>query len=160
MRKGNIWGTVGVIVVVVLLALGAYAIFHKSSSTSYSNGSSTSTSNSQTSQPKTSTSANVIQTKSASGIGDYLADANGNALYTYGADKQGVSNCTGSCLYNWPIYDASNAPTTLPANVTVITRSDGGKQYAYKGMPLYTFTSDGNGQVTGDGVENFHIAKP
>ena len=49
---------------------------------------------------------------------------------------------------------------TLPANVTVITRSDGGKQYAYKGMPLYTFTSDGNGQVTGDGVENFHIAKP
>ena len=160
MRKGNIWGVLGVIVVVLIVIYGAYAIFHKSSNGSSAYGSSSSTSQTTTPKPKTTTAASVIQTKSVSSVGQYLADANGNALYTYGADKQGVSNCTGSCLYNWPIYDASNAPATLPANITVITRSDGNKQYAYKGLPLYTFTSDSSGKVTGDGVENFHVAKP
>jgi predicted lipoprotein with Yx(FWY)xxD motif len=157
MRKGT-WTTIGVIVVIVA-AVVIYAVAHKSSNTTSSSAYGTTT-QAQTTKPKTQTSASIIQTKTDSKVGSYLADSNGNALYTYGADKTGVSNCTGSCLYNWPIYDASNAPASLPANVTVITRSDGSKQYAYKGMPLYTFTSDTSGQVTGDGVENFHVAKP
>lgn len=145
-----------VIAVVVILAIiggGAYAIFHKSPAKSPA-ASTNSTPSSQTA------SGTIVQTKNASNVGAYLADSNGNALYTYGADTNGVSNCTGSCLYSWPIYDASGAPSTLPTNVTVITRSDGSKQYAYKGLPLYTFSSDSVGQVTGDGVSNFHIAKP
>jgi len=48
----------------------------------------------------------------------------------------------------------------LPANVGVITRTDGSKQYTYKNLPLYYFTGDQTGQVTGDNVENFHVAKP
>jgi len=139
------------IIVIILIAVGAYAIFHKS----------------PTKTPSSSTSGNqspissgaIIQTKTASGVGSYLADANGNALYTYGADSSGVSNCSDSCLYTWPIYQATKT-TSLPTNVTVITRSDGSMQYVYKGMPLYTFTSDSSGRVTGDNVSNFHIAKP
>ncbi|HET7320399.1 MAG TPA: hypothetical protein VFI84_02300 [Candidatus Saccharimonadales bacterium] len=154
MRKGT-WATIGVIVVIAAAVI-IYAVTRNSSSTA-SNSYGTTT---QTNKPKTQTSTSIVQTKTATNVGQYLADSNGNALYTYGADKTGVSNCTGSCLYSWPIYDASNAPASLPANVTVITRSDGGKQYAYKGMPLYTFTSDSSGQVTGDGVSNFHVAKP
>ena len=72
---------------------------------------------------------------------------------------QGQSNCNGGCLASWPAYTATKT-TNLPANVTVITRSDGSKQYAYKGLPLYTFTGDASGQPTGDGISNFHIAKP
>ncbi len=147
-----------IVIVVIILALGggAYAAFHKSSKTTP-----TSTTSTTTSQPATTqTSANVVQTKTASSVGQYLASSSGMALYTYGLDKTGVSNCTGGCLASWPIYDASNAPATLPANVTVITRSDGGKQYAYKGLPLYTFSGDSSGQVTGDGVSSFHVAKP
>ena len=142
-----------VIVAIVALAIiggGGYAIFHKSPTTApAAPGSST-----------TASTGAIVQTKTASSVGSYLADSSGNALYTYGADTAGTSNCNGSCLYSWPVYDASGAPSTLPANVTVITRSDGSKQYAYKGMPLYTFTSDAVGNVTGDGVSDFHVAKP
>jgi predicted lipoprotein with Yx(FWY)xxD motif len=98
--------------------------------------------------------------KTASNVGSYLADANGMALYTYGADTAGKSICTGSCLTNWPIYAATNAPATLPAHVTVITRADGHKQYAYNNMPLYTFTGDTAGSVSGNNIDNFHVAKP
>lgn len=155
MRKGT-W--LAVIVAILVVAGIVYAVTNNSSN-SYKSPKSSSTS--QTSSTNQSTaSGDIIQTKTASSVGQYLADSSGNPLYTYGADTTGKSNCTGSCLYNWPAYDAGNAPSTLPANVTVITRDDGSKQYAYKGMPLYTFTSDSSGQVTGDGVENFHIAKP
>lgn len=141
------------IIVIILIAVGAYALFHKSSP------STPAASNSNTSSQNQTSSGPIIQTKTASGVGSYLADANGNALYTYGADTNGVSNCTGSCLYNWPIYQATQT-TSLPTNVTVITRSDGAMQYAYKGMPLYTFTSDSPGHVTGDNIQDFHVAKP
>ena len=138
------------IVALAIIVGGGYAIFHKSPTTTPAAPGSS----------NTASTGPIVQTKSVSSVGSYLADSSGNALYTYGADTAGTSNCNGSCLYSWPVYDASGAPSTLPANVTVITRSDGSKQYAYKGMPLYTFTSDAVGNVTGDGVSDFHVAKP
>ena len=145
------------IIALILIAGGAYAIFHKSPSSS-NNSTPPASSAVAANQPAAAT--KIIQTKTASNVGQYLADSNGNALYTYGLDTSGASNCSGSCLYSWPIYDASGAPASLPAHVSVITRSDSSMQYAYKGLPLYTFTSDSAGQVTGNGVSNFHIAKP
>jgi predicted lipoprotein with Yx(FWY)xxD motif len=149
------------IVVVIIVAVGAYAIFHNSSNNNSSTNAygSSQPSTTKPSSQKPTSSGSIIQTKTASSIGQYLADNNGNALYTYGADTSGVSNCSGSCIADWPIYQPG--PTTsLPTNVTVITRSDGSKQYAYKGLPLYTFTSDSSGRVTGDDVSNFHVARP
>jgi len=148
-----------VVVVVVIVAAGAYMVYHKPSKTT-SAKSSSGTSASATRVASQPAQVGVIQTKTDSKLGQYLADAGGNPLYTYAADTAGKSNCSGSCLYSWPVYDASKAPATLPANVTVITRDDGSKQYAYKGLPLYTFTSDSSGQPTGDGVSDFHLAKP
>jgi predicted lipoprotein with Yx(FWY)xxD motif len=149
------------IIALIIVGGGAYALLHKAPAAT-DNVSTSQTSSipkaTPTATPTGSTS--VISTKTDATLGSYLADSNGAALYTYGADTTGVSNCSGSCLYSWPIYDASSAPSSLPTNVTVITRSDGSKQYAYKGMPLYTFTADSSGQVTGDGVSNFHVAKP
>ena len=140
------------ILALVIVASGAYAIFHKSAKTS-STSSAPSTS-------QTTVSGEIVQTKTASNVGQYLADSNGNALYTYGGDTAGVSNCSGSCLYSWPVYSPASSSASLPTNVTIITRSDGSKQYAYKAMPLYTFSGDSAGQVTGDNVSNFHIARP
>ena len=145
MKKKVIVGIVALLVIVG----GAYAIFHKSSSPA---------SDSSSNSSKASTA--IIQTKTASGTGQYLADANGDALYTYGADTSGVSNCSGSCIYAWPVYSPTSSTVTPPANLTVISRSDGTKQYAYKGLPLYTFSNDPAGKVTGDNVSNFHVAKP
>lgn len=149
------WVVGGILLVAIVLG-GGYALMHHatSSPTAASNNTSSTT------PTNTTSSGEIIQTKTAASIGQYLVDANGMPLYTFGGDTSGASNCSGSCIANWPIYDASSAPATLPANVTVIVRSDGGKQYAYKGMPLYTFTADTAGKVTGDGVANFHVAKP
>jgi predicted lipoprotein with Yx(FWY)xxD motif len=154
--KKNSSTLIGLVVVIVVI-VGGYLIYHNShKSTSNSGYNSPTTSNNS----KSSSGGAIIQTKTASNVGSYLADSNGNALYTYGSDTNGVSNCNSSCTSSWPIYQASSSSATLPANVTVITRSDGTKQYAYKGKPLYTFSGDSSGQVTGDGTSNFSVAKP
>ncbi len=118
-----------------------------------------------TTTSKTSTSTQqinngVILVKSSNALGQYLTDVNGNALYTYGSDTSGVSNCSGSCISNWPPYAPTTSVATLPTNTAIITRGDGTKQYTYKNKPLYTFTSDTQGQVTGNGVSGFSVAKP
>jgi predicted lipoprotein with Yx(FWY)xxD motif len=150
-----------IIAAILIVGGGAYAIAHKSKTNTPSAPaySSPTASNTPSNQNKSST-ASVVQTKTSSSLGQYLATSSGSALYTYGLDTSGVSNCTGSCLTTWPIYVATSSSASLPANVKTFTRSDGGLQYSYKGMPLYTFTGDSSGQVSGDGVNNFHVAKP
>lgn len=148
MKKNQV---VGAIIVLVLLVSGGYAVFHKShKSTTASNASSTSSSNSA-----------VVIIKTSSSLGSYLADTNGNALYTDGSGITGVTNCSGQCLSAWPAYQDKGSTTGLPANVGTIKRSDNGEtQYTYSGMPLYYFTSDSQGEVTGNGISGFEIAKP
>lgn len=92
----------------------------------------------------------------------YLSDEKGMTLYTSSKDTKGVSNCTGTCITNWPAFGPKTMPaaSTLPGNISVITRSDKTLQYAWNGMPLYYFASDTKaGDVTGDGVGNFLLAK-
>ncbi len=141
----------GILAAVIVVA-GGYAVFHKTSKPT--------TATSTTSNAPAVNNA-VLITKTNASIGQYLADPNSNALYTYGADTSGVSNCKGSCLANWPAYQDKGATTNLPAGVSTITRTDNGQiQYTYMGMPLYYFASDSQGQVTGNGVENFQVARP
>jgi predicted lipoprotein with Yx(FWY)xxD motif len=156
--------TILVLVIVGLVAFVIWYIFNTKSNTDSTYGNSATTS--QYVPPKKAASTNtkttnqIVTTKTSSSLGQYLAGGNGKTLYTYGKDTSGVSNCTGSCLTDWPVYTATSA-TNLPTNVTVITRSDSTKQYAYKGLPLYYFTGDTSpGMVTGDGVNDFHAAKP
>jgi predicted lipoprotein with Yx(FWY)xxD motif len=153
MQKKNSWIWTAIVVLIVI-GVGGYLIFHKSPKPA-------ATSNTQsTTSTKTATNNGIIQTKTASSVGQYLATSSNSALYTYSGDTQGVSNCTGSCITSWPPYAPTTSTATLPTNVTIITRSDGSKQYAYKGLPLYTFTGDSSGQVTGNGVSGFSVAKP
>jgi len=152
MQKRNI--IIALVVVVVLGALG-FVVLHKDKTKvagPTSSGSSTTPAAAR---------GDVVQTKTGSSVGEYLASSSGAALYTYGPDTVGVSHCSGACLSTWPAYVATDTSDTLPANVTVIKRTDNNQsQYAYKGMPLYTFASDSSGQVSGDGVGSFHVAKP
>jgi predicted lipoprotein with Yx(FWY)xxD motif len=146
---------IGIIIVLVLI-VGGYAVFHKSPSKPVA-------SNNSSAQNKATTAVNdsVLITKTNPSLGSYLAEPNGDALYTYNGDTSGVSNCTGSCLASWPAYQDKGSTTSLPTGIGTIKRADNGEiQYTYNGMPLYTFVGDSNGQVTGNGVSNFIVAKP
>jgi predicted lipoprotein with Yx(FWY)xxD motif len=105
---------------------------------------------------------NTIYTSRPNPIkGTYLADSTGMTLYIYSKDTPGVSNCVSTCLVNWPPYTpGATTQKTLPANISVITRADGSKQFTWKNMPLYYFKSDTiAGQITGDGVGGFTLAR-
>lgn len=156
MTRGAKWA-VGTVIVIVAAAAVIFAVFNNSPTPSANNSTG---SNGQNNQPA-GTKSSIILTKTDPELGQYLTDANGQALYTYNADSTNTSNCTGSCLTTWPAYQATGSTANLPANIGTIKRTDNGQtQYTYNGMPLYYFVSDSNGQVTGDGVENFSVAKP
>lgn len=93
--------------------------------------------------------------------GKALVDGKGMTLYVFDRDATGASNCNGVCATNWPPLKAA-ADAKGPAPWTVITRSDGGKQWAYHGKPVYRFGKDAKpGDAKGDGVNNvWHIAAP
>lgn len=93
--------------------------------------------------------------------GPALVDARGMTLYTFDKDGNGKSVCNGKCAENWP--PLMTGPTaSAPAGYSAITRDDGGKQWAYKGKPLYGWVKDAKpGDTTGDGVNgSWHIARP
>ncbi|HEV2403453.1 MAG TPA: hypothetical protein VGS08_04595 [Candidatus Saccharimonadales bacterium] len=138
-----------IVIVFVLLAVGGYALLHASKK------------NTVTSTQTGAVNNTVLVTKTSASLGQYLATPGGQALYTSGGDSQGVSNCSGTCLASWPAYQDKGVTTGLPTGVGTIQRKDNGQiQYTYNGLPLYTFTGDSDGQVTGNGVSNFSVVKP
>ncbi len=98
--------------------------------------------------------------KATSGV---LTDPQGLTLYTFDRDTagSGKSACNGPCATNWPPLMAAPG-TSASGQYTIITRDDGGKQWAYRGMPLYRFAKDAKpGDRAGDNLNNvWHVAKP
>jgi predicted lipoprotein with Yx(FWY)xxD motif len=92
-----------------------------------------------------------------------LVGSNNMTLYTFAKDAagSGKSACNGPCAANWPplFVDGSSV---VSGDYSVITRDDGKKQLAFKGMPLYFWVKDTKpGDKTGDGFLNgaWHIVK-
>jgi predicted lipoprotein with Yx(FWY)xxD motif len=85
-----------------------------------------------------------------------LVGDNNMTLYTFAKDAagSGKSACNGSCATNWPPLLVDGSPVAS-GDYSIVTRDDGKKQLAYKGMPLYFWTKDGKpGDKTGDGFLN------
>lgn len=77
---------------------------------------------------------------------------NGFTLYIFDNDTSGVSNCSGTCLTNWPALIAHEG-AVAQAPYSLITRASGEKQWALNGMPLYFFVGDTvAGDTKGEGV--------
>lgn len=116
-----------------------------------------------TTTPPQSQSSSIFEFKMSQSGTAYLASPQGMTLYVYDGDTagSGMSTCTGECAANWPPYiSGANTASSLPANITIITRADGSKQFAWKGKPLYYFAGDTQvGQISGDGVSGFHMAQ-
>ena len=165
--KNNSWV---VVVVLVLLVGGAYmyrsqlkAMLMGSPPPVTQYGTVGTTPSESTGTSLATPSNNIYMSKTDAAKGAFLTDFNGMTLYTYDKDTTGVSNCAGDCLVKWPAYTSgATAQSTFPENISVITRTDGTKQFAWKGMPLYYWAGDTKaGDVTGDGVGGvWHLVKP
>jgi len=87
-----------------------------------------------------------------------LVNAHGLPLYFYRPDTAAESFVTGGLARLWPPL-TSAAPTAAGASGKVTVVHDAhGRQVAYNGHLLYTFTSDPAGRVTGQGFQNFFVA--
>lgn len=104
------------------------------------------------------TGANAVSAKNIAGTGMVLVDSSGQALYA--SDQEAATGkimCTGACNSFWQPVMAKGTPTasgSIQGQLGVVKRPDGGMQVTYKGEPLYTFTQDQAGEVTGDGFKD------
>lgn len=105
-------------------------------------------------------STSVGPTKLQSGM---LTNNDGMTLYIFDNDPAGAgkSVCNGDCAAKWPPLMAT-AKDKAAGDYSIVTRDDGGLQWAFKGKPLYLWIKDQKpGDTTGDGVKGvWHVAKP
>jgi predicted lipoprotein with Yx(FWY)xxD motif len=94
--------------------------------------------------------------------GKILTTPDGRSLYEFDNDTSGKSNCEGQCATTWPplTFTGNGAPTGA-AGLSTITRTDGTKQVALDGHPLYMYSGDTKaGDTNGDGLfGKWHLAK-
>lgn len=85
------------------------------------------------------------------GAAGLLTDAGGRVLYVFDKDSPGKSACYDQCAALWPPFIAA-AEARASGEHTLVTRSDGSRQWAIRGKPLYYYAADVEpGQSTGDG---------
>jgi predicted lipoprotein with Yx(FWY)xxD motif len=99
--------------------------------------------------------ADTISVQSVGGL-DALVDAEGNALYFNDQDTASKIACTAECASIWvPVTTESGQPSSddssVEAKLGAVMTPDGNSQLTFEGKPLYTFTEDTPGQVTGNG---------
>ena len=86
-------------------------------------------------------------------------DHKGMTLYVSDQDEIGKSNCINLCSIGWPPLSVQIGAEAI-GEWTIFVRADGVKQWAYGGKPLYTrFKDKQPGDVTGEGISDFHIAR-
>ncbi len=93
-------------------------------------------------------------------MGKVYTDEKGMTLYTFDKDEANKSNCYDECAKNWPPYLAA-ADAKAEGEWTLVDRTDGTKQWAHQGKPVYLWVKDTKpGDVTGDMVgEVWHVVK-
>jgi predicted lipoprotein with Yx(FWY)xxD motif len=91
-----------------------------------------------------------------SDLGQILTDADGNVIYYFANDEEGVSNCEGDCLSNWPPVTVDGSPTAgdgVSAQLGTVDGNDGSTQLTVNGYPAYYFAGDqAAGDTNGQGV--------
>jgi predicted lipoprotein with Yx(FWY)xxD motif len=104
------------------------------------------------------TATNAVSVKDVAGAGTVLVDSSGQALYA--SDQEAAAGkilCTGACNSFWePVIVNGNVASSgsVPGKLGVVKRPDGGMQATYNGKPLYAFTQDQPGEVTGEGFKD------
>ncbi|MFT5707935.1 MAG: putative lipoprotein with Yx(FWY)xxD motif [Oceanospirillaceae bacterium] len=89
--------------------------------------------------------------------GEVLANSKGLTVYTFDKDKQGVSECYGTCASKWPPVLAVSSFSK--GKFSTSQRTDGSNQVRHNNKPLYLWVGDKNpGETNGDNIKNlWHI---
>lgn len=156
MQKKNIY-IVAIIILLIIVANSVYFIFTKPSKNN----------SSQTQQ--TNNSQDTIRLAKIKSL-EVLTDSNGATLYHNIQDfpkntkppYSPYSKCNDACSVTWPPFYTDSIKISAPLKAddfTVFTRTDGKKQIAWRGWPLYYYTGDTKpGDVNGQNVESIWYA--
>ncbi len=97
--------------------------------------------------------------------GQYLADADGRALYLFTADTRGEGDgsaqvsCSEACLDAWPPLYTQGEPqagSQVDDSLLGTVQHEGRTMVTYNGWPLYYFVRDqGPGQTQGQDIHSF-----
>jgi predicted lipoprotein with Yx(FWY)xxD motif len=108
----------------------------------------------------------TLMVQKSDALGEYIADAEGRALYLFEADTQGRnggpagSTCKDDCAAAWPPFTTAGT-TQVNEGVSgdlvgTLEREDGATQVTYNGWPLYYYAKDEKpGDTTGHDIEDF-----
>ncbi len=108
----------------------------------------------------------LIKVAQKEGLGTFLVDSQGRALYLFLADTPTRSACTGGCAKKWPPLLTSGMPQASEgvdaSKLGTLVRDDGTTQVTYNGHPLYYFADDNQaGDTKGQGVGNkWYLVSP
>jgi predicted lipoprotein with Yx(FWY)xxD motif len=94
-------------------------------------------------------------------LGKIIVDGEGKTLYMFTPDEGGTPTCYDDCATAWPALKADDAAAVTAgagldaSKVSVVDRTDGGKQVKYGEYPLYYFANDAAaGDVNGQGLND------
>ena len=152
MRTTTRWAPFGLVAVALIAtACGSSSTTPKSSSSPPATGASATAS--PTASPTASSSGTALKTATIGGA-TILTNAQGFTLYSFAPDTATKSNCNAGCVQYWPpVKGPATAGSGVTGTLTTITRSDGSKQAAYDGHPLYTYVGDtAPGEAKGNGL--------
>ncbi|MCV7266982.1 COG4315 family predicted lipoprotein [Mycolicibacterium doricum] len=101
-----------------------------------------------------------LETDEIDGLGTFVVDGTGRAVYASSADTANESTCRGSCADTWlPLLASGDPAGGIGIQVSAartVPRPDGSAQVAYQGHPLYWYAGDkGPGTIEGHGVNLF-----
>jgi len=93
-------------------------------------------------------------------IGSVMTTPSGMTVYTFDRDQNGRSNCYADCARHWPPVIADGYAQEY-GRMSLVSRTDGQRQWAYDGKPLYTYVEDGmHGDVNGENVGSvWHVVR-
>lgn len=97
----------------------------------------------------------TVNVEEIDGTGKVLVDSNSSPLYTSEQEQDGMVRCKDDCLGFWLPVSVSGEPTPgadVPGELGTVERDDGTRQLTYDGVPVYRFSDDSPGKVTGDGL--------
>jgi predicted lipoprotein with Yx(FWY)xxD motif len=95
-----------------------------------------------------------------SSAGNIMTTPEGRTVYTFDKDAAGASSCYGECAEHWPPVTAA-ADAQPFGKMSIVDRTDGSRQWAYDGKPLYLYDDDDKpGDAEGDGEGGvWHVVK-